>query len=138
MRTVFIICPVRIATPEVVARLEAYADMLEDNDVEVHLPHRDTNQCQSGLNINRENAMAMFLSNEIHIFYDPNSQGTHFDMGVAFALDQLCGHKKKIKLVAYSGEDVHKKPGYGAFISDWIYDKVYKGEQEMEYEYENE
>jgi hypothetical protein len=110
--------------------------MLEDNGAEVHLPHRDTDQTQNGLGICRENAMAIFLADEIHIFYNPISQGTHFDMGVVFALDQLCGHKKTIKLVSYSSSGKVSHQGFTAMLDQWILDKVNNGEQELEFEYE--
>lgn len=77
----------------------------------VHLPHRDTDQTASGYNICIENGDAIFNADEVHIFYNPESQGTHFDMGVAFAL------KKNLLVV----ENVEYGPGksYPRMIDEW-------------------
>jgi nucleoside 2-deoxyribosyltransferase len=66
--------------------LESYTKRLEKEGNTVHLPHRDTDQKASGLSICNQNFNAIKEAEEVHIFYSPNSQGTHFDMGVAFAL----------------------------------------------------
>jgi len=86
MKRVFIICTVRGASAEYQKELEDYVDSLEAEGVQVHLPHRDTNQKGKGIEICNQNAGAIKASDEIHIFYNPDSQGTHFDMGVAFSL----------------------------------------------------
>jgi len=99
------------------AKLEAYADMLEDNGVEVHLPHRDTNQDGNGFDICRQNAMAINLSNEVHVFYHDGSQGTHFDMGVAFALNQLIG--KEIKVVPVENPIYSKGKSFAKMLDEW-------------------
>ena len=90
---VFIICTVRGASEEYKKELEDYVVELESRGHEVHLPHRDTKQDARGIEICRENATAIFESNEVHIFYSELSQGTHFDMGVAFAFG------KRIKVI---------------------------------------
>jgi hypothetical protein len=118
MRKIFIICSVRDANPEYRAKLEAYADMLEDNGAEVHLPHRDTDQEASGLDICRQNAMAINLSNEVHVFYSPKSQGTHFDMGVVFALDQIVGQDIKVVPVDNPIEGTGKS--YARMLDEWM------------------
>lgn len=108
---VFIICTVRNASVAYKERLEAYVADLERSGVDVHLPHRDTDQAQSGLNICRQNHDAILSADEVHIFYNPESQGTHFDLGVSFALG------KKTKVV----ESVPLTPGksYQNMISEW-------------------
>jgi predicted dehydrogenase len=90
---IFVICSVRGASQEYRDRLEKYVSGLEGQGVSVHLPHGDTNQQASGFNICAENASAILASDEVHVFYSPSSQGTHFDMGVAFA------HHKKIRVI---------------------------------------
>lgn len=82
---VFVICTVRGAGEKYRKKLEKYVAGLEDGGAKVHLPHRDTNQDESGLNICRQNCQAIKDADEIHIFYNHESQGTHFDMGSAFA-----------------------------------------------------
>lgn len=90
---IFIICPVRIATPGYKERLENYTATLEVQGHEVHLPHRDTDQKASAFEICTQNANAIDAADEVHIFYLPESQGIHFDLGVTFA------KKKKIKII---------------------------------------
>jgi uncharacterized protein YeaO (DUF488 family) len=85
MKKIFVICTVRGATEEYKQQLEDYVAILESSGHSVHLPHRDTDQSASGYEICTENARAIAGSDEVHVFYNPDSQGTHFDMGVAFA-----------------------------------------------------
>lgn len=90
---IFIICPVRIATPECKDRLENYTATLERQGHTVHLPHRDTDQTASAYQICAQNMAAITFADEVHIFYLPESQGIHFDLGVAFA------NNKKIRVI---------------------------------------
>lgn len=108
---VFIICTVRNASNDYRERLERYVLELERVGVTVHLPHRDTDQTQTGIGICRQNRRAIEESDEVHIFYNPDSQGTHFDMGVSFALN------KKIRVV----ESIPLTPGksYQNMLAEW-------------------
>lgn len=108
---VFIICSVRGTSDEYKAKLEAYVADLEKNGYEVHLPHRDTNQDARVIEICKENATAIFNSDEVHIFYNSKSQGTHFDMGVAFALNK--------PLVVVENEQSGEGKSYSQMIDDW-------------------
>lgn len=83
---VFIICSVRGASEEYRAKLETQVSELEKSGVQVHLPHRDTNQNARGFDICTQNANAIKEADEVHIFYNSASQGTYFDMGASFAL----------------------------------------------------
>lgn len=85
---IFIICTVRGATYEYKKELEEYVKTLEDMGYKVHLPHRDTNQNATGYEICSQNYEAIKNSKSVHIFYNAESQGTHFDMGVTFALNK--------------------------------------------------
>jgi len=96
MKKIYIICSVRDASPETRAALEAYTDMLEEEGHVVHLPHRDTNQGATGLEICMENGAGILQSDEVHIFWDKESFGSHFDLGMAFMLDMLIGKKKRV------------------------------------------
>lgn len=111
MKKVFIICTVRGASDEYQKELEDYVDLLESKGIKVHLPHRDTNQKNTGYNICNQNANAISMADEVHIFYNPDSQGTHFDMGVAFSLN------KKIIVV----KNVEYGPGksYPRMLDEW-------------------
>ena len=83
---IYIICAVRKASEEYKKKLEEYTFQLESEGHEVHLPHRDVDQSQSGLTICKDHRWAMDQCDRVDIFYSPDSQGTHFDIGMAFAL----------------------------------------------------
>lgn len=85
---VFIIGPVRGADGPLRENLEAYTSTLESLGCQVHLPHRDTKQDARGLDICRQNRDAIERSDEVHVFYSSTSTGSHFDLGVAFALNK--------------------------------------------------
>ena len=111
MKKIFIICTVRGADEDYKRKLEDYVQKLEDEGNIVHLPHRDTNQENTGLGICVQNMNAIKIADEVHIFYNPESTGTHFDMGVAFACS------KKLVVV----ENVTYGPGksYPRMIDEW-------------------
>ena len=84
---VCIICPVRGGTPQAVID---YVCKLENKGVVVHFPSRDNPQsCPTGYYICDAMRQAIIDCDEVHVFYSPDSQGCHFDLGMAFAL-----HKK--------------------------------------------
>lgn len=112
MKKVFIICTVRGASDEYRKKLEDYVKSLEENNYKVHLPHRDTDQTASGYEICSQNARAIAMADEVHIFYNPDSQGTHFDMGVAFA------YGRKIVVVENTKYDPTKK-SFARMLSEW-------------------
>jgi len=89
MKRGFVICTVRGASEEYKKELEDFVAKKESEGWIMHLPHRDTNQNARGLDICRENFNAISTADRIFIFYNPDSQGTHFDMGVAFAIAEL-------------------------------------------------
>ena len=84
---VFLICPVRNATPEQVQDMNTYITNLEQRGIKVHYPARDTDQNDPvGYRICTDNTEAIRSADEIHIFWDPKSTGSLFDLGAAFAL----------------------------------------------------
>ena len=86
-----IICLVRSGTPD---EVYSYVAELEKGGHQVYFPPRDTPQDDpTGLNICLRMCQQIRLADEVHIFYNKDSQGIHFDMGCAFALG------KKWKLV---------------------------------------
>ncbi len=111
MKRVFIICSVRGASDEYRDKLETYVDELEQAGCAVHLPHRDTNQNASGVEICKENATAIFNADEVHIYYSNTSQGTHFDMGVAFALNKV--------LIVVENEPYGEGKSYPRMLVEW-------------------
>ncbi len=110
-KKVFIICTVRDASEEYRKKLENYVSELENNGILVHLPHRDTNQNATVFEICTENMRAIKESDEVHIFYSSSSQGTHFDMGVAFANNK--------PLVVVSNEQYGEGKSYSRMIDEW-------------------
>jgi nucleoside 2-deoxyribosyltransferase len=108
---VFIICSVRGASDEYRTKLETYVSELEKNGVKVHLPHRDTNQNARGFDICTQNAKAIQEADEVHIFYNSASQGTHFDMGVSFALGK--------KIVVLENEKYGEGKSYPRMLDEW-------------------
>lgn len=88
----FLICPVRGKekedTQDIVKNLEA-------EGYSVHWPHRDTDQeDDTGLRICSDNKRAIAEADVIHFVWDGQSQGSLFDLGMAFAMN-----KKVIPLV---------------------------------------
>jgi hypothetical protein len=91
---IFIICPVRSATPLEKAILDQYVEHLEEQGHSVHYPPRDTNQNDPvGFDICCQNRLAIELADRVDIFYNPTSSGSLFDIGMTFML------RKNIKLI---------------------------------------
>lgn len=111
IKKIFIICSVRGASDEYKRKLEEYVSKLELEGHIVHLPHRNTNQNARGIDICNQNAKAIENCDEVHIFYNSISQGTHFDMGVAFAF--------KKKLVVVENEVYGEGKSYPRMIDEW-------------------
>jgi len=108
---IFVICTVRGASEEYKKKLEDYVKSLEDKGNIVHLPHRDTNQDANGIDICMQNAIAIKEANEVHIFYNNSSQGTHFDMGVSFALGK--------KIIIVENEEVSIGKSFQRMLIEW-------------------
>jgi len=88
---IFIICTVRDATEEYLKRLEDYVGKLNAQGHYVHFPPRDTNQKDEetgGYRICSDNRIGIIWADEVHISYNEKSTGTHFDLGMAFALNK--------------------------------------------------
>lgn len=100
---IYIICPVRNILPEQQARIDCYIEKLKENHT-VYYPLTDAPQnSQTGLEIVNDELKAIERSDEIHIFWDINSKGSHFDLGMAIAL------KKKLKLIYSFHPDIEEK-----------------------------
>jgi nucleoside 2-deoxyribosyltransferase len=85
---IYIICAVRGATSERVKEIRAYAASLRDTEKHhVHFPPDDAPQEDpTGEAICRTHLAAMERADEVHVFWDVNSKGSHFDLGMAYAL----------------------------------------------------
>lgn len=87
---IYLICPVRNATFDA----SAIVNLWESEGHTVHFPPRDVNQNDpSGVAICNAHFLAMKDADEVRIIWDVNSKGSHFDLGMAFAL------QKSIRLV---------------------------------------
>jgi len=113
-RSIFLICPVRGASPEVTERVRAYVAGLEADGHQVHWPPRDTAQDDPiGTRICRDNARAMLAAEEVHVWYDASSQGTIFDAGMLFMSVVMLDFWKRI--VVANPEDLTPTDGKKSF-----------------------
>jgi|GEM_PF-2391508 len=85
-KSVYIICPVRNLSPEQQQEIERYVARLEDDGYLVHYPPRDVDQGDPvGISIIRAHRRAMEKCGRVDIFWDVNSKGSHFGLGMAIA-----------------------------------------------------
>ena len=83
---IFIVCPVRGLTVEEENLIGDYVRTLELG-AEVYCPIWDTDQNDAiGNRICEDNRAAIEAADEVHVWYNPASQGTLFDVGMAWAL----------------------------------------------------
>jgi len=93
-KLIYIICPVRGLNEIQKTAIENYVALLERDGYQVHFPPRDVDQTDPvGLTICLGHLKALKKSDRVDIFWDVNSKGSHYDLGMAFALG------KKLKLV---------------------------------------
>ncbi len=82
----FFICPVRGVSAD---KTRQIVRDLESSGWKVHWPPRDTDQVDdTGLRICHNNLRAIVRSDAVHVVWDGKSQGTLFDLGMAFALNK--------------------------------------------------
>jgi hypothetical protein len=100
-KRIYMLCPVTIASPIEKLILDEYAERLEEDGHVVHYPARDTDQNASGFDICLTNGAAMDEADEIHLFFNSESQGSKFDLGFCFAMSffTLRGGNKKLEIV---------------------------------------
>lgn len=105
MFDVFIICPVRIATDYQKAEINECIEKLKKQGKTVYYPATDTNQIdETGFGICTNNTNAIKNSKEVYIYYDKTSQGSLFDLGVAFALNKPLTIINKKDIVVTQGK----------------------------------
>jgi nucleoside 2-deoxyribosyltransferase len=86
---VYLICPVRGATTQHEERLKAYTSRLRSDGHEVFYPARENAAAETdpfGAAVCSEDCTAMRLADEVHVYWDSESKGSLFDLGMAFAL----------------------------------------------------
>lgn len=88
MARIYIVRPVRKCMPEQAADIADYVARLEAQGHEVYDPARDTEQegPDNSTDICWANARAICRAQEIHVWWDPRSEGSIFDLGVAWGL----------------------------------------------------
>jgi len=103
-KKIFIISSVRNRSIETDKFLDSYVKTLELKGNIVHYPKRDVDQTDDGcgLAICQAHRKAMKETDEVHVLWNPDSKGSHFDFGMAFMAE------KKIRLIHIPKETLHK------------------------------
>lgn len=103
-KMIYIICPVRNLGSTYKTVIEYHVKIEEESGNIVHFPPRDVDQIdETGLRICCEHRLAMFECDEVHIFWDKTSTGSHFDLGMAFSC-----FKKIVLIKSYQGREDSK------------------------------
>jgi hypothetical protein len=88
-KRIFLICSVRNASDEQKAAQAAYINKLEAEGHKVYWPHRDNKSEETdpvGLEIIDNNLEGILSADEVHVIWDPASQGSVADLEAAMAL----------------------------------------------------
>jgi len=110
---IYLICPVRKATPEYSQVSRLYVAQLETLGHQVYWPARDTDQVDpTGLRICKDNRGGIENADEVHVIWDGQSQGSIFDLGIAFAM-----HKHIVPVI-----DSFPPKSAGKSIPNMVYD----------------
>jgi nucleoside 2-deoxyribosyltransferase len=113
MTKIFIICPVRNVSPEENTQINNYVNSLENQGYQVYWPYRDTDQSDNiGYSICTDNRKAIDESDEIHVWFNSNSSGTLFDLGMAWALQK--------KLVLINQVEITESKSFANVITVWL------------------
>ncbi len=113
-KEVYLICPVRNASAGQRREMDRYVERLEKAGVSVHYPPRDVDQTDDGvgLELNTIHREAMLQCREVHVFWDPASRGSHFDLGMAMMLRA----SRDLPVVLASKIESTKKRSYGNIV----------------------
>jgi len=107
-KRIYIVCPVRKLTETERPVILEYVAKLEAQGCEVHCPFRDTDQVDEiGLRITSEHEVKDIIwADEIHIWWNPTSQGSLFD----FAQARMAGYftPKKIILINVNAIEIDR------------------------------
>jgi len=84
-KRIFLISSVRKAAKEEIDKVTKYIESLRVNGSQVYYPYRHTFQeSQSVLTIMNTNKYIIKHSGKVHIFYNPESEGSVVDLGMTF------------------------------------------------------
>ena len=116
---IFLICPVRNATPEQRQWIEDFTKRKYDEGFTIHAPHLHTRQKDlfGGYAICKQNAEATASSQEIDIYYDQSSTGSVFDLGVAYALH------KPLRLLNEESITFNENDMIDMVVKNWPYNE---------------
>ena len=114
-KDIYLICPVRNADKETSEKMMAYVEDLESKGISVHYTPRDVDQTKDGvgLAISTAHREAMLKCKEVHVFWDNQSYGSHFDLGMAFLLNS----SKGIPIVMAKPVELTEKRSYGNILN---------------------
>jgi nucleoside 2-deoxyribosyltransferase len=103
MKKIYLICPVRRIKPEQKEFIIRYMMGLVNAGHSVHSWLNVDQTDPTGYNIVMSHLNGMDTCDEVHLFWDNNSSGSHVDLGMAIAL------RKPIKLILqYNSDTKHK------------------------------
>jgi len=113
----FLICPVRGHEMD---ELEALVAELEKTH-DVHWPHRDTDQSGgTGLRICWDNYNAIADAEHVFVVWNGESKGSHFDLGIAFALGKTIEPVKwEDKKLWYGNLEPTESKSFNNMINKW-------------------
>ena len=111
---VYLICPVRNRSEKDRRFADKYVAELEQRRITVHYPPRDVDQTDDGvgLKISRAHRDAMMKCDEVHVIWNEESKGSHFDFGMAYMLQAW----KKCPIVLASPLKKTRLKGYGNML----------------------
>lgn len=98
-KRIFLISPVRNASPEIMAEIEKYVKELENKGYEVFWPKRDNPHQETdivGIDICDVNFREILKRPKIHIWLAKESTGSIFDSGGVYMLARILKYKKQI------------------------------------------
>lgn len=116
-KQIFLICPVRNATEVQIERMRKYITQVKLDGHDIYYPsdnnpHEHTDDI--GFVICEENRRALSSADEIHIFWDKNSSGSLFDLGMAFALNKPLVIVNPEELIITQGKS------FANMINHWV------------------
>ncbi len=91
---IYLICPARNSNEDQKNELDRYVQNQESCGNVVFYPYRDAPQeSKTGYEIVESELRQIKECDEVHVYWDVNSIGSHFDLGMAYAL------RKVIKII---------------------------------------
>ncbi|MFC1678292.1 hypothetical protein ACFLZ9_00980 [Patescibacteria group bacterium] len=83
-------------------KIEAYIKGLKSVGHQVHWPPIDTDQNDPiGIKICDTNLKKIEEADEVHVWYELTSTGSHFDLGGAYMLIRILSYDKVVKIINY-------------------------------------